>query len=613
MAFVERSGYRRMHRNLVVIGEDVPDKERFRANLGSLLDAIRGFLARAGRNDLLRICVGAATQVEQEARCFAHRHAIPCYVVTPRLPSGDDAMQAPEVVADVLFDGQEDVSAATLRDMTGESLLCLADALIVVWDGRIEGAVTDVIVEAMRRCVPIFWIDSGPAAVDGGRGLDYVRLPAKALQAIQRCGLMPHGVTLADCFGDVVCASSVGEFLEPTWSVAPLEALNTLLGEHEIDPKTGGTWWGTAHSHFFALLGGAWSRKWYAPVRAWRSVSAYWQTAETEADYPWSCFDRFDRAATHAANRHRDQVVLIYLLASLAVGAAIAGSIEFLGLHALAWAGFELVLIMMVGLLVLSSRGGASSNHLRWLNFRQAAEALRVSFVLQLVMASLNSLHHGIWRPKWSHGEGAAGQLVLAKPFHWLVMNLLRDMPFRQRPSLQCRADDIISRLRALLEDQIEFHHKNARRSEHTHHPLHRLVELIFFGVLVTVCIHFLAAILLLLPEGVLPERLFEAGEWFHHQAWPLMITGFLPALAAALHGIDSKIELMRIVKGSEAMSEKLSAYLDSLSLLESSSMPSPARALAVRTLAISVAEAMYEEHDAWASLMAVQQIEIPA
>ena len=612
METVEPFGYRRTHRNLVVIGDGLPDKGSCEAGLRALLDAIRDSLALAGRNDILRICVGTATPVEREVRRVAQKCKIPTYIITPQFAAGDDAVQAPGVIVDALFDG-EGGAASNLHEATGDSLLFLADALIVVWDGSTEGRVMDAMVKAMRRCVPIFWIDSRPAAEDRVLGLDYAKLPAAGLQALQLSGVIPQDIRLQGCFGELVGASNVGKYLEPTWGVASMEALTALLGEDDIDPKSGGTWWGTAHSYFFALLSGEWSRKSYSPIRAWRGVDAYWQTEGEEVDYPWSWFDRFDRAATHAANRHRDQVVLIYLLASLAVGAAIAGSIELFGLHSLAWAGFELALIFIVGLLVLSSRGGASSNHLRWLNFRQAAEALRVSFVLRLVMANLNSLHHGIWHPKRGHEEGTAGQLVLAKPYHWLVMNLLRDMPFRPRPSLQDRADEIVMRLRALLEDQIEFHYKNARRSEHTHHPLHHLVGFIFFGVLVTVCLHFLAAALPLGSKTLLPEMLVEAGEWFHHQAWLLLITGFLPALAAALHGIDSKIELMRVAKSSEAMHEKLGAYLAALSALESPSTPSPARVLAVRALAMNVAEAMYEEHDAWASLMAVQQIEIPA
>jgi hypothetical protein len=82
-------------------------------------------------------------------------------------------------------------------------------------------------------------------------------------------------------------------------------------------------------------------------------------------------------------------------------------------------------------------------------------------------------------------------------------------------------------------------------------------------------------------------------------------LTAFLPAAAAALHGIRAKIEFHRLARTSRRLAERLQALNGTLALLQYDNDP-----MALRAVAIDAATIMFTEHASWAELAADQYLE---
>jgi len=245
--------------------------------------------------------------------------------------------------------------------------------------------------------------------------------------------------------------------------------------------------------------------------------------------------------------------------------------------------------------------------HAAWLHFRQAAEAIRMSAILHPLLARLDALYVGIWRP------AKEGELpTVAKPYHWLVIQLLRDagLPLGGPHSIEAKRNEILTALKSIISDQINYHQKNYHRIHTIHHRMHTLTQSVFFLVIITILIHIFALSIHALEHSHvhLPNFTIQIAEWIHHQHWWLLITAFFPALAAGLHGIMSKLGLQQVAKSSQNMHEKLvtlNTVVDSIQ--------NQGSLMTLRSLAIETATTMYAEHDAWVELMQDQHLEIPA
>ena len=81
----------------------------------------------------------------------------------------------------------------------------------------------------------------------------------------------------------------------------------------------------------------------------------------------------------------------------------------------------------------------------------------------------------------------------------------------------------------AMIQDQIEYHARNASQMRHLDHNLHRLGEYLFAGTVIA-CVTWISLKLLGIP--------MNHGGGFDVTALATAITAALPAMGAALYGI---------------------------------------------------------------------------
>lgn len=251
-------------------------------------------------------------------------------------------------------------------------------------------------------------------------------------------------------------------------------------------------------------------------------------------------FKRFDDLSNYYGNQYRGSFVLIYLMGSLAVLAALVpvgfSFEEHFGHeghhYALIFTVVELFLILtilminQVGANPHGSHAGKSILgfplnrrwHQRWIEYRILAERFRYMEILYPI--GINPLIDGSGR-KADMGE-------------WI--NAYFAMRLTQVKTVQ--ADDKLAyrdRLLAVMKEQSDYHEKNAHRSEHIHHRLHTLATWLFYGTLLACASHFI---------------------W--HNPILTLASGFLPALAAAMHGILANGEFSKAIDVSERMHHQI-------------------------------------------------------
>ena len=485
-----------------------------------------------------------------------------------------------------------------------EAKLGLADAAVVICDGtplRNYSAERDgILVEALCRHMPMVWIEvseegAGAAWILRPQALDELAVTTlgKDAQQVRRVGSFFSRVELGEL------AAGVAELLAIHWSVDTTVAIDAMLRRSYGDPGKRATWHGVFYTAFLWLFGN-WSIKTVSPVQAQRGPPALVRASQFPAD-TWEWFDRIDRAATYAAYSHRDQVVIVNLVSSFAVFAAVAGQIG----AGTIWALLELLLLSLIAGVVYRNRRRPVTNHDRWLHFRQSAEALRLSALLHPLLASLPLLHRGVWK----YDATQTPQPVLDKPFPWLVIQLLRDagIPGQAHPHcIETQFLDLVDSLDALIGDQETYHERSRNRYQQTHRRLRNTIVVVFWIVVVAVGVHlgveFLHMQVRVVPGIGVPRTHVE----LEHLHWPLFLTAFLPAFAAAMHGIASKAELQRLAKNSERMRQRLAMLRRSIEGVRRRGDP-----MGLRALAIDTAATMYAEHDAWAELMADQPLEL--
>lgn len=606
----DRSGsFQRSTRNLLVLGlGGLPDLGGYAAGLAALqrvIEALRGIVE--GRQGQARILTGLGPGVPTETARLANRLGLPLDIIAPcRVPGVDLAGLGAARVA-LVSDGACAPPDADLVAAAHEAGLSMADALILVGDslGSVAGGgpASSPVVEAVLRNTPVIRIraDGEIALLDPGR---LEAAPLATLAANRRDpGLV------AECFAPVKgdLATALAELVATAWDGEKLSWLGRALNCAGTDPGATRTWWGALHTAFFGCFG-PWKRKWRAPVLPWRGPQAYQEASQLPAEV-WGWFDRVDRAATHSANKHRDEIVLIHLLAILAVFGAVAGKIDLWSVGDLVWTVLEIVTLVWIALLVginnRRRRNGVTS-HDGWLHFRQAAEALRMSAMLHPLLAGLTGLQRGVWGRK-------GGKIHLDKPYHWLVIQLLRDagLPDQQKAlGLEPRLPALVTALQGLMDDQLAYHQGAAARYRESYHKLHGLTLAVFGIVFAVVLVH-LSALGIGFLEGVhihVPEFLVGFAHCIHDQHWLLIITAVAPALAAGLHGINTKAELHRLAKNSNRMLERLGVFRQAISACAAGG-----KVMDLRAIALRATSAMYDEHDTWAELMADQELEIPA
>jgi hypothetical protein len=282
-------------------------------------------------------------------------------------------------------------------------------------------------------------------------------------------------------------------------------------------------------------------------------------------------FKRFDQLSNYYGNQYRGSFIFIYLIGALAVLAALipvgfAFEDSFghdAHLYSLFVTAVELLMILTI---LIVNKVGANPHgdhvgkpllgfklnrrwHQRWIEYRILAERFRYLEILYPI--GINPVKDGSVKNDTDEWINA-----------YFVMRV-------SAVNFETTNDDVGYRKRLLeiMKGQSNYHHKAAHRSENIHHRLHTFATWLFYGTLIACASHFI----------------------FHNPILTLA-SGFLPALAAAMHGILANGEFSKAVDVSEHMHEQMNELINKLN---SSTCETEVRDVAIEFHNIVIGEAL--------------------
>lgn len=520
---------------------------------------------------------------------------------------------------DPLADGDE---AIAIRD---EIALGFADLLVVVWDGQaphgLSGGTVRLAVRAALMMMPTVWVDlTGAVCV-----LDRARLTPELLR---RLGA-PHPEVgwLREVFGVPSSGEALVSRLGSEISLVrdPRRAVRLVPPKHtkshqskqsaekelkldEGDKRRLDCYMSPPKplphraraGKLHALMIGLITADKNDVKRSFRvlSTDAYWGEVKPDPDAPHPIaaaehlerrFKAADLAATFASGRHRDATWWIYGAAATAVFAAVAGAIHLWpGRHGPFWSLLEFAVIgLIVGLFLMSRK---EHWHERWIGQRFIAEQLRYARMCLPALATPHLFYAPAWRVTDDRFE-------LESPELWFIQRTLRrqGLPIAVDGAefLAARAEVIKqfqTYVASVVEGQRTYHDERAEKLETAHHRLHTLSIALFVATALSVPAHFLL-----------------------HANWLLLFSAFFPALAAAIHGLATKLEIARLAAQHEATAEELGEIVTAVNALDTSAQSDWSVWLRLRDLARVAAAAMSDENDQWRQLIGHQDTELPA
>jgi hypothetical protein len=278
-----------------------------------------------------------------------------------------------------------------------------------------------------------------------------------------------------------------------------------------------------------------------------------WANSKLTPHHAWA-----DGLADFYADKYRSAFVLCYLLGAFAVILALFphsfGGTD-LSPEALANSATErncsgIEFLAVLAILSLVWRGNQRHWHDRWMAYRLLAELIRqLRFVVPLGGG------HPFPRPAPSAGK--RGNPVNSW-MYWHLRSIDREAGLPKakvtaeylRECLQCV--DIV------LDDQIRFHNTAAKNNGDIEHRLHRLGVRLFQITFLLIAIHF-------------ATHLFEPLKSWHPVLEKYGVTFFcaaLPAIGAAVAGINHQGEFARTARRSSAMVEQLTEIRNQLAPL---------------------------------------------
>ncbi len=438
----------------------------------------------------------------------------------------------------------------------GRVVVNQSDLLVLVWDGRHHGesgGTEEMITFAATVGIPIAWIDA------------HAPHPAALLHPPVAIPLPPPGKRLTPPAAN----------LESALPRAIAATLNLPAAE-SAEPH------GLAHSHahtpraersitfadflaerpprfrfpvlwkvFRTLIGGSVPA---APDPATPAPAASPAIGAAAARFG-PLFAWPDRLAVHYADVYRSAFVVYYLLAAAAVAFVLLPLVcGWEGRRAMFCGVAELLTILTI--LAIVFRGRSRRWHERWIDYRFAAELLRqVRLALPLggghpfprLPAHLATYGHpaASWMAWYTHAHERAFGLPAAR---------------LDKPHLHAA----LHQLETLLREQVAYHQQSAHRYHRLEHRLHFAGIILLTATLIACALHLSA----------------EASEHLHWLSPRLLafLSGFLPALGAAIVGITNQGEFRRIAKRSLSMEQQLSQLLTRVHKLQSAlDAPAPA------------------------------------
>jgi hypothetical protein len=528
--------------------------ERLFSELDKLLTLLRDV---AGDEDAaLRVLTGAAEGTDEETARIAERLKVPLHLFAPGQPQPLTVSQkrAERMVwLGAVDDALHSHEAFAIRD---EIALSFSDLLVVVWDGQslqgLSGGTVRLAFQAALMMKPIVWLHT-----DGTlRMLDRTRLDASSLHKL-RCP-HPKSSWLQDCFTIPLDETSLRHQLADAVQLI-LDPSRAASDQDKVRLKDYRTEAGKAGEN--------------PPPVPTRLIEAR--------------FERADVEATAAAGRYRAITWMLYGASAMAVLAAVAGAIELWpGGHNAFWPVVELVLIAgIVGGFMLAKR---RCWHEKWLGNRFVAEQLRY----EQMCLPLLGLPRPFKAPAW---QIANGLLHLSSAELWFIQRTLtmEGLPqSKDGTAFIASSEDVKARLAdyvaKVVRNQQSYHHNKHHKLHATHKRLHWLSLGLFGATALAVLAHFVI-----------------------HANWLLICTAFFPALAAAVHGLATTLEITRISGQSAVAESELGAIVSAIE--QAGNQSGWEGWLRLRQLVLEASRVMSDENSQWQQLIRDQKTTLPA
>ncbi len=575
-----------------------PDEagDRLFSEIDRLLTLLRGVASEEGA--ALRVLTGAADGTDEETARIAERLGLPLYLLAPGLPQPLTVSQK-RAVRMVWLGAVDDAlhshEAFAIRD---ETALTFSDLLLVVWDGQspqgLSGGTVRIAFQAALMMKPVVWLHTDGTV----RLLDRTRLAA-SYQHKLRCP-HPEPSWLRDCFTAPMdeqslrnqLAETIQLIIDPSRAASTDDAVRLADYRDRTKPSNNAIRAGHFDKAMMALV-----RTDFAELsKQFRSKipQAYWGSAKVGDDHPTASlpliearFERSDVEASVAAGRHRDLTWLLYGASALAVFAAVAGAIGlWFGSHGVFWPVTELVLISgIVGSFMLAKK---HRWHEKWIGHRFVAEQLRYAQMCLPLMG----VPRPFMEPAWQVDNGV---LHLASAELWFIQRTLaiEGLPFSTNGTeyianskeVKAKTTDYVSQV---VRDQQTYHHDTHHKLHVVHERLHKLSMVLFGSTALAVLAHFAI-----------------------HANWLLICTAFFPALAAAVHGLATKLEITRIAGQSAVTERALTEIIGAIK--EAGIQPGWEGWLRLRQITLEASRIMSDENGQWQKIVQHQGAELPA
>ena len=565
------------------------------ACLGKMLSLLRD--VAGNQKTTLRVLTGTANGTDEVTASIAERLEVPLHLLAPEQP---ESLTISQQRADrsVWLGAVEGINGDETFAIRDEVALSFADLLLVVWDGQspqgLSGGTVRLAFQAALMMKPVVWLHTDGTV----RMLDRKRLDATSLHKL-RCP-HPDPSWLRDCFTSILdepalrqqLAEEVQLILDPSKAASDADVRRLKDYRTEVAPRSKLIRAGHLDKAVMALV--CMEFKGLLNQFLAQVPQAHWGPEKAGDGHPTAPtplidtrFERSDVEAAVSAGRHRDSTWLIYCASATAVFSAVAGVIELWpGRHNPFWAVTELVMIaIIVGGVMLAKR---EHWHEKWIGHRFIAEQLRYA----RMCLPLLGVSRPFMEPAW---QVENGKLHLTSAELWFIQRTLAMEGLPSSPDgaayvasskeVKARLADYVSKV---VRDQQGYHHDKHHRLHTVHERLHWLSMGLFGATALAVLAHFVI-----------------------HANWLLICTAFFPALAAAVHGLATKLEITRIA-GQSAVAERSLADI-ALAIEDAESQSGWEGWLRLRQLAQEASRIMSDENGQWQQLVRHQETELPA
>jgi hypothetical protein len=517
----------------------------------------------------------------------------PGAALTPESLAQFEALLAQADAAGGLILFEMDGARATAPEAYGAAgriVLNQVDLLIAVWDGGEPagvGGTVQTLREALQFRVPVIWIDPAkPAAWRLLHGLDDLAQPHGAaaslhdtINAVVEAELaLPsqderdRGSRAPDFFAErkpVINLNFAWKAFRDLITFTP--SASWMLIPQDFEKQIAPEW---------PLIG--------EPGAAATPV-ADWINSRLRRHFAWA-----DGLANYYADAHRSAFVLSYLLSAAAVCTALlpmaTGSDKPRPGEIHEWLEVFCTvaeLLILTGVFGLLGWGRFRRWHERWTEYRLLAELIRQ-------LRFLVPLGGGKPLPRMPAHMAVYGDPARTW-MYWHVRAIAREIGIPGARVTQDYKRDCLAFLAQMVGDknsgQWGFHRSAERRAHRLSHRLHILSLALVGATMLGVGLRLAAEVL----HFSLVAGHIDWGRWL------VLGAAFLPALAAAMEGINNQGEFVRVAKRSAAMAGIFEKYARKIAALE---LAPPLHLADLTPLSSNIAETMVDEVVDWRAVI---------